>query len=95
MLRTALALQSLRICGIFLLSACALKVSGNELEVDFQGAQRFFSQSALAEGRTPDEATGSGHITATIDSGVLRRFTLLSETEVSEVLQLAEVSVLS
>lgn len=90
-----LALKSLRVCGVFLLSTCALKVSGNELEVDFQGAQRFFSQSALTEGRTPNKATGAGDITATLDSGVLRRFTLLSETEMSEVLQLAEVSVLS
>lgn len=95
MLRIPLAFQFLRICGIFLLSTCALKVSGNELEVDFQGAQRFFSQSALTEGHISNEVTGAGDITATIDSGVLRRFTLLSETEMSEVLQLAEVSVLS
>ncbi|EIM83831.1 uncharacterized protein STEHIDRAFT_82714 [Stereum hirsutum FP-91666 SS1] len=90
MLRIPLAFQFLRICGIFLLSTCALKVSGNELEVDFQGAQRFFSQSALTEGHISNEVTGAGDITAPIDSGVLRRFTLLSETEMSEVLQLAE-----
>lgn len=95
MTRISLAFQSLGIYGAVLLSTCALKVSCNELEVDFQGAQRFFSQSALTESHALEETMGAGGVATTLDSAVLRRFSPLSETEMLEVLQLAEVSALS